>query len=230
MADPTTFPSLGRDIFLEVSGRGSKSHYILAPQIPAFPYSFQDDKSNNVTPTRAVHQISFNSTGDLIAILEQGLPRVVWIWSLKIKARSGKREPELTSALILSANVRQLMWHPAISELFMVSAGNGSPSLHQWMYRRVPRIAHIPDLSSGQGDARYRVSWLNSYAEHGRGAIIFLGWSGGYVLGYISGTGPNAEFQTISALEEEGSLDISENQFPRAVEMKSPDEESMDTI
>lgn len=231
MADPTTLPSLGRDVFLEVKDRDSKSHYILAPRLPTFPYNLQDEKAGNLTPIRAVHQISFNSTGDLVAILEQGLPRVVWIWSLKIKARSGKREPELISALIQSANVLQLMWHPTISELLMIFKSDGNPSLHQWMYRRVPRITHIPRLSSGQGGTKHRVSWMNSNTDVSRGGIIFLGWSNGYVFGYVSGNGTNTEFQTISALEAERCPDIfSEHQFPKAVDMKRPDEESMDMI
>ncbi|KAL1957472.1 hypothetical protein VTO42DRAFT_5935 [Malbranchea cinnamomea] len=195
--DPISIRPIGRDIYLEQpASHGQINEYMLAPESPVFPFSYNVPSCN-----RAVSTISFNPSGSLVATVDHGLPHIVWMWSLKEKS------PRLAGALIQKASIRQLLWNPDLPELLMTTNDDDSVSVHQWICGHVPRIAPVSQVGSG----RHHATWLHS-SEKPSG-LIWVGSHSGYVIGCIEGTRASATFNQLSCLQDAHRA-LSADDFP----------------
>ncbi|PGH26476.1 hypothetical protein AJ80_01790 [Polytolypa hystricis UAMH7299] len=198
LADPMSFGSIGRQIYAEQSPSSTVvGEYVLAPKSAVFPYTY-----NNASSTRAVSSISFNPTGTMVAIIDQGLPHIVWLWSRKNDTF------QLAGALIQKSAVKQVLWCPKLPELLMTVSDGETPTVHQWICGRVPRIALVP-IQGGGG--KYAASWIK--ADGSQSGIIWFGSQIGYMLGYVDGHGAETEFIQISNVEDEYPA-LSAEEFP----------------
>jgi hypothetical protein len=203
LGDPTLMGSASTKIYREhFLSVGSAHEYYVISQTPDFPYAYD-------TPTgaRAISLISFNSTGQLVATVQQGMPHIVWIWSIQY------RIPRLVSALIQKSAVRQLLWSPKFPELLMTINDDDIPVVHQWIRNRIPRIAHIPVASGG----KYAVSWIKT--DPSRNGIFWFGWQTGYAIGYLTGNSANARFrQVLDVGDDHPAMDADEFLSPHPEE------------
>ncbi|EEH38815.2 WD40 domain-containing protein [Paracoccidioides lutzii Pb01] len=197
LEDPMSFGSIGRDIYAEqrtpmVNG----TEYILAPKSPFFPYTY------NITGgTRAVSSIVFNPTGDMMVTIDQGLPHIVWMWSMK------GQTPTLIGALIQKSNIRQLLWNPKFPELLMTVNDGDIPSAHQWICNRHPRISRIPFANAG----KFSASWVK--ADSNGSGLMWFGWQSGYTFGYVTGSGTESSFTPVLNIEGDHPA-LSMDDFP----------------
>src|SRR5437762_2514519 len=121
LRDPTLVGSTNMEIYRERSSNmGNVHEYALIPQTPDFPYTY-----DTPTGTRAISLISFNPTGKLVATVQQGMPHIVWVWSIQ------HQTPRLISALIQNSGVRQLLWCPKFPDLLMTTNDDDIPLVHQ---------------------------------------------------------------------------------------------------
>ncbi|OAX80538.1 hypothetical protein ACJ72_05127 [Emergomyces africanus] len=188
LEDPISFGSIGRDIYVEQHSTATNGiEYVLAPKSTVFPYTF------NVTggTARAVSSIAFNPKGDMIATIDQSLPHIVWMWSIK------SQTPTLSGALIQKSSIRQLLWCPKSPELLMTVNEDDTPTVHQWIYNHRPRIARIPLANGG----KYSASWVR--ADSGQSGLLWFGYQAGYMFGYVTGTGTETGFTQILSIEDE---------------------------
>ncbi|KAK2813838.1 hypothetical protein FQN50_000239 [Emmonsiellopsis sp. PD_5] len=187
LEDPTSFGSIGRDIYVEQqSTMIHGTEYLLAPKSPVFPYTY-----NIAGGTRAVSTIAFNPTADKIATIDQGLPHIVWMWSIKAQP------PVLVGALVQKSNIRQLLWYPQFPELLMTINDDDAPTVHQWICSHRPRIARIPIASGG----KYSACWLK--ADTNQSGLMWFGWQSGYAFGYVTGSGADTTFTQVMNVEDE---------------------------
>ena len=161
-----------------------------------FPYTY-----NTPSSSRVVSIISFNPSGSLIATVDQGLPHIVWMWSI------GEGRTKLAGALVQMSGIRQLLWNPALPELLMTTNDEEVVYVHQWICGHVPRIAPIPNLTGG----KHCLSWVRPDGPS-NGVILAVSTSG-YAVGYVTGAGSNAEFNQIACLEE-GHQPLDGEDFP----------------
>ncbi|OJD19603.1 hypothetical protein AJ78_00460 [Emergomyces pasteurianus Ep9510] len=188
LEDPISFGSIGRDIYVEQQSTVSNSiEYILAPKSAVFPYTFNVPGSG----PRAVSSIAFNPKGDMIATIDQSLPHIVWMWSIKCQP------PTLIGALIQKYSIRQLLWCPKFPELLMTVNEDDTPTVHQWICNHRPRIARIPLANGG----KYSASWVR--ADNSQSGLIWFGWQAGYTFGYVTGAGTETGFTQILNVEDE---------------------------
>lgn len=179
--------SIGRDIYVEQSSSTMDvSEYALAPKSPVFPYTF-----NTANSTRAVGSISFSPASNVVAVVDQGLSNIVWLWSLK------NQVPRLDGALVQKSTVKQLLWCPKLPDILMTTNDSETPTVHQWICGRVPRIARVPI----SGNGKYVASWVR--ADGGQGGIVLFGSISGHILGYVAGSGNIAEYIQLLDLEDD---------------------------
>ncbi|PGG95800.1 hypothetical protein AJ79_09860 [Helicocarpus griseus UAMH5409] len=187
LKDPFSFGSIGRDVYVEQSSIATNgTEYVLAPKSPVFPYTY-----NIAGGIRAVSSISFNPTGDLMATIDQGLPHIVWMWSVK------SENPSLIGALVQKSNIRQLLWCPKFPDLLMTINDDDVPTAHQWICNHRPRIARIPLANGG----KYSASWVK--ADGGQSGLIWYGWQTGYAFGYVTASGIETGFTHVMSIEDE---------------------------
>jgi WD40 repeat protein len=195
LGDPTLIGSASVEIYRErFSNIGNVHEYTLIPQTPDFPYTY-----DTLTGAHATSLISFNPTGKLVATVQQGMPHIVWIWSIQCQT------PSLVSALIQNSAVRQLLWSPKFPDLLMTTNDGDMPVVHQWIRNRIPRIASIPVGTGG----KYAISWIR--ADTSRNGIFWFGWQTGHIIGYIMGNGSNARFmQAPDVGDDHPAMDVDE--------------------
>ncbi|PGH31048.1 small subunit ribosomal protein S25e [[Emmonsia] crescens] len=188
LEDPISFGSIGRDIYVEQhSTITNGTEYVLAPKSAVFPYTF------NITGggARAVSSIAFNQNGDMIATIDQSLPHIVWMWSIK------SQTPTPIGALIQKSSIRQLLWCPKFPELLMTVNEDDIPTVHQWICNHRPRIARIPLANGG----KYSASWVR--ADSSQSGLMWFGWQTGYTFGYVTGSGTETGFTQVLNVEDE---------------------------
>ncbi|EEP78053.1 predicted protein [Uncinocarpus reesii 1704] len=196
LGDPITVP-IGRDIYTETNPAAAEREYALAPESPVFPFTY-----NVPGGTRAISAISFNPTGTMVATIDNGLPHILWLWSIQ------ERTPCLAGALVQKSNIKQILWSTEHPELLMTTSDDDVGTLHQWICGCIPRIARIPHAAGGKNHA----SWIQ-LDKREADSLIWFGWQDGYTMGYLRGAGQAAEFIQIKSLEEEWPQ-LSASDFP----------------
>lgn len=187
LGDPISVRPIGRDVYLECpSGSTSGRQYSLAPESPVFPYTYNTPSGNRVVST-----ISFNPSGSFIATVDQGLPHIVWMWSI------GEGMPKLAGALVQKSSVRQLLWNQALPELLMTTNDEDVSFVHQWICGHAPRIAPVPQVTGG----KHCISWVRP--DGPSNDLIWATSPSGYAIGYVTGSGSTAAFNQIPCLEDE---------------------------
>lgn len=175
-------PDVWRERYTEADGL---YHYFPATNLLSLPVGTTTNSS------RAVTSLEFNCTGTMFATLSHAFPNVAWIWSI-----TGPR-PKLTAVLILEYNIRQLLWNPVSSDTLLITNEGHTPTVHEWIAHRSPRISHVPIKPDG---GKHEATWLREVASH---SIFLFGSSREYIVGRIYEG--SEEFETVQSWAEESS-------------------------
>jgi hypothetical protein len=139
--------------------------------------------------------IQFSFNGDFLATLDQSLPNIVWIWSLRSPIR-------LESALVHEHNVRQFTWHPSEHELLVTTTNTAVAAVHLWSRDRDPIIVTVP---IGRNDAgRYEVCWLRS--NGGQPSMFWFSNADDAVLGYVTSQDGHSRFNLLHSVSRAGDI------------------------
>lgn len=189
LGDPLSVTPIGRDIYAETAPGSNAREYVLAPESTVFPYTYDIPAGS-----RSVSTICFNVDGSLIATVDQGLPNIVWMWSIE------KIAPKLIGALVQKSNIRQLLWQKSHEpELLMTTNDDDLPTFHQWICGQVPRIGKVSNATGG----KYMTSWIQGYENR---RVLFFGWQTGFAIGSVKETGSDSELTPFSRLGEDSLL------------------------
>lgn len=165
LPDPMTWTGPCDNIFAEQSGQ----YYRVPKDTCEFPFTFSSQHS-----TRAVGSIAFNEQGNLMAVIDTGLPNIVWIWNIT------NGFPSFFGCLIQTSPIRQLLWcpNPNTPNILMTTNEDPKPVLHQWVLGQLPKVVCVPAAPGG----RHSAAWLRAYVHQG---LILFSHQNGYILGYI---------------------------------------------
>lgn len=143
--------------------------------------------------------LEFNGAGDMLATLNHALPNVVWLWSIN------GWQPKLTAVLILENNVRQLLWNPLNQDTLLITNECHTPTVHEWVAHRSPRISHVPIKPDG---GKHEAVWLGDLASH---SIFLFGSNREYIIGRIYEN--SEEFETVQNWDDDSSYISSSSRF-----------------
>nr|KMM72355.1 40S ribosomal protein S25, variant [Coccidioides posadasii RMSCC 3488] len=182
LGDPMSVP-IERNVYTENSSVVLEREYTLAPESPVFPFTY-----TIAAGTRTISALLFNPIGTMLATIDQGLPHIVWMWSIR------NFTPHLIGALVQKSNIKHMLWSNEKSELLMTTNDDDVATVHQWICGRAPKIVPIPRADGG----KYNASWVRD-----AGGLVWFGWHAGYTMGYPLGSGHSAEFRSVRSLGEE---------------------------
>lgn len=175
------FPEVWREDCTEADGL---YHYFSAAGILSLPIPISNS-------SRAVTLLEFNCTGAMLATLSHAFPNVVWIWSII------GWQTKLTSVLILEYDVRQLLWSPVKPDTLLITNECHTPTVHEWVAHRDPRICHVPIKPEG---GKHEAAWLGQLASR---SIFLFGSNREYIIGRIYEG--SEEFETVQSWNDDSS-------------------------
>ncbi len=106
-------------------------------------------------PGSGISLMAYNPDGSLLATRNDSVPTTVWIWSLQ----TGRA----LAVLIHHSPVRQLAWHPTVSDVLLVQCAIPQPVAHLW--RPTWERPHVATLPLERANGRLDIHWLQSRNE-----------------------------------------------------------------
>ena len=103
---------------------------------------------------RTVELLKDNCDGSMLASTSGSMPSVLWIWQ-------GFRSP--LAVISFRDPIRQVMWHPEISDALLIVTASPQPRTHLWTKRNAPRGVPVTLLKKDATSGRPEVKWVQDF-------------------------------------------------------------------
>jgi len=154
---------------------------------------FNPVESDKQTPdSTQIDIISLNSDHTFIATRIRSAPRTLLLW----RAHDIKGDPH--TALIFAHPIRQIHWHPTVSNVLIILTTRRQPVLYAWYQERLAPITGLLPIDTTS--TNYSVSWLPECVRNDdtqRRCPVLITSSTAFEVGYLQALNGKNVFESI---------------------------------